>query len=184
MGTQIVGTAHGHPRNDQADQQGGEGDHTERALKILTGDDQHDDWPEEGLPKWIAVQKRWRPDFEVDAFLEGRSRGEPTLETFQKWHRRHATCELCLVELAAWVVACCPMTYRVIPPHMQRGYLADYDRREDLHLHVVIQDASSYVIKESEENGIPADIAVNLIDQILEIHLRMAQDRIKQGLPK
>jgi hypothetical protein len=160
--------------------------HAGRAVKLLTGQ-RHDVRDVglgdhlDGLPLWLAKQKRYRADLIADRFLhptQYRPAEEPTLESLQDLERSHSTVELCLMELAAWIVAADPCVYRVIPPLFQAGYLADYDRDETLHLHMVILDGSSFQIKASKAIGIAKPITVDLISEIHKHHLRMAQETI------
>lgn len=158
--------------------------HACRALKLLTGDDKHEAYPVHGLPRWIAEQTAYRPNCVADRYInpsEFIPAKVPTLETFQDWEQCHATCELCLIELAAWIVACCPMTYRVIPPLFQGSYLADYDREESGHLQVEILDDRSYRIKKHKQLEIPEAITVDLIAEVHRIHLGMAQALIAKA---
>jgi hypothetical protein len=157
--------------------------HTQRALKILTGDGPYAP-PALGLPQWMAEQQRWRAETIANRYTDPSPTNPPrtplSLETFQDWERCHATCEVCLIELAAWIVACCPLTYRVIPPLFQAAYLADYDRKESGHLQVVILDTARYRIKANKEHNIPKPITVDLIAQVHRLHLEMAEAKIRE----
>jgi hypothetical protein len=147
--------------------------HTDNAVKMLRR-----------LPAWIARQKKWRPYLHAQLSLE---HGNPlTLEAVQDFERHSSTCELCIIELAAWIVAYHPMRWRVVPPQFQRGYLADFDRVPENHLRVRILDDSSYTFTQPADDRVAADGTVNLIEEIHKIHLRMAMrmaDKMKAAKP-
>jgi hypothetical protein len=145
--------------------------HTEDALKML-----------KNLPKWMAKQKKWR------ARVLANSTGPVTLEQVQGWERRHATCELCLVEMANWIVAMTPCRWRIIPPQFQKGYLADYDRNDEHHIKVRILEGSEYRVTPpaSDEELASGDkrfqsFEVDMLSIIHPIHLKMANDLVKKG---
>jgi hypothetical protein len=161
--------------------------HVRRAIKNLTGQEDPEPgyWDYKslpGLPRWLAWQKRWRAENFADRLINPSPYHKPeplTIQVLQEWEDCHATIELCLLELASWIVAADPLVYRVIPNHhFAKGYLPDYDRDPAGHLVVRILDYRAFEIRPHAEHGIDDVITVDLISEIHKLHLRWAQEMI------